>query len=137
MSLNSVGARPVYQGGTSFFRHFLAFYLQDTFFFLFLHTDMSSRECIDRFSKILFWDIDLNEADMDKYPAHFIQRVLEYGSMDDWRLLRSYYGLPKIVEECKQLCTLDPVCLSYICAISHTNPKEYRCYQTHEVLDTM
>lgn len=68
---------------------------------------MSIRECIDGFSKILFWDIDLNEADMDKYPAHFIQRVLEYGSMDDWRLLRSYYGLPKIVEECKQLRTLD------------------------------
>ena len=69
---------------------------------------------------------------MDKYPAHFIQRVLEYGSMDDWRLLRSYYGLPKIVEECKQLRTLDPVCLSYICAISHTNPKEYRCYHTRQ-----
>lgn len=91
---------------------------------------MSSRECIDRFSKILFWDIDLNEADMDKYPAHFIQRVLEYGTMDDWRLLRSYYGLHKIVEECKHLRTLDPVCLSYICAISHTNPEEYRCYHT-------
>ena len=89
---------------------------------------MSSRECINRMSKILFWDIDVEEADMDKYPAHFIQRVLEYGTMDDWRLLRSYYGLPKIVEECKQLRTLDPVCLSYICAISHTNPEDYRCY---------
>ena len=89
---------------------------------------MSSRECLRKMSQVLFWDIDMNEADMDKYPAHFIQRVLEYGTMDDWRLLRSYYGLPKIVEECKQLRTLDPVCLSYICAISHTNPEEYRCY---------
>ena len=94
---------------------------------------MSSRECIQRMSKILFWDIDSDEADMDKYPAHFIQRVLEYGNMDDWRLLRSYYGIPKIVEECKQLRTLDPVCLSYICAISHTKPEEYRCYHTRQL----
>ena len=65
---------------------------------------MSSKDCLKRMSKILFWDIDIEEADMDKYPAHFIQRVLEYGTMDDWRLLRAYYGLPKIVEECTSLC---------------------------------
>ena len=98
---------------------------------------MSSKECIARMSKVLFWDMDIDEADMDKYPAHFIQRVLEYGNMDDWRLLRSYYGLPKIVEECKQLRTLDPVCLSYICAISQTKPEEYRCYHFRQSFPTL
>ena len=93
---------------------------------------MSSRDCIGKLSKILFWDMDKDAADMDKYPAHFIQRVLEYGNLDDWRLVRAYYGLPKIVEECKQLRALDPVCLSYICAISHTNPEDYRCYRTRQ-----
>lgn len=97
---------------------------------------MSSRECVSQMSNILFWDIDKEEADMDKYPAHFIQRVLEYGTMEDWRLLRSYYGLPKIVEECKRLRTLDPVCLSYICAISHTDPIEYRCFHTRQLPPT-
>lgn len=67
-------------------------------------------------------------ADMDKYPAHFIQRVLEHGNMNDWRLIRSYYGLEKIVETCKTLRSLDPVCLSYICTISHTKEEDYRCY---------
>lgn len=98
--------------------------------------NMSSKECMENLSSVLFWDIDRNQADMDKYPAHFIQRVLEYGNMDDWRLLRSYYGLQKIVDECKQLRTLDPVCLSYICAISHTKPEEYRCYHTRQLNPT-
>ena len=101
-----------------------------------MRQDMSSKECMEKLSSVLFWDIDMNEVDMDKYPAHFIQRVLEYGNMDDWRLLRSYYGLQKIVDECKQLRTLDPVCLSYICAISHTKPEEYRCYHTRQLNPT-
>lgn len=105
-------------------------------FFSIFAAIMSSKECIGKLSHVLFWDMDKDQADMDKYPAHFIQRVLEYGNMDDWRLLRSYYGLPKIVEECKQLRTLDPVCLSYICTISHTNPKEYRCYHTRQLNPT-
>ena len=73
---------------------------------------MSSKECMEKLSSVLFWDIDMEQADMDKYPAHFIQRVLEYGNM---------------------VRTLDPVCLSYICAISHTKPEEYRCYHTRQL----
>ena len=89
---------------------------------------MRNKEYIYKLSKHLFWDIDVNNTDMDEYPAYFIQRVLEYGNMDDWRFIRDYYGLDKIVDVCKKLRTLDPVCLSYICAISHTNKEDYRCY---------
>lgn len=89
---------------------------------------MSSKECIEKLSKVLFWDIDMREADLDKYPSQYIQRVLEYGSLEDWRLIRSYYGLDKIVDVCKRLRTLDPICLSYICAISDTKKEEYRCF---------
>ena len=93
---------------------------------------MSSQECIGRLSSHLFWDIDLAQADMDQAPAQIVQRVLEYGELSDWRLIRDYYGLDKIVEVCKQLRTLDPVCLSYICAISQTRKEDYRCYRTRQ-----
>ena len=98
---------------------------------------MTSSECIGKLSKVLFWDIDIKQADMDKYPAHFVQRVLEYGNMDDWRLLRSYYGMDKIVQVCKGLRTLDPICLSYICTISHTNIEDYRCYHFRQSCPTL
>ena len=93
---------------------------------------MSSQECIGRLSSHLFWDIDLAKADMDRAPAQIVQRVLEYGELSDWCLIRDYYGLDKIVEVCKQLRTLDPVCLSYICAISQTRKEDYRCYRTRQ-----
>ena len=98
---------------------------------------MTSSECVKKLSKVLFWDIDIKQADMDKYPAHFVQRVLEYGNMDDWRLLRAYYGLDKIVQVCKGLRTLDPICLSSICPISHTNIEDYRCYHFRQSFPTL
>ncbi len=89
---------------------------------------MSSKECLTQFSRNLFWDVDTSQLTMNTHSAYIIQRVLEYGQMNDWRLINRYYGLDKIVEDCKQMRSLDPVCLSFICAISHTKPEEYRCY---------
>ena len=88
---------------------------------------MSSKEYIKQFSKHLFWDANPDELDMDKYPAYIIQRVLEYGDIEDWKLLNKYYSSNKITEVCKTLRSLDPMCLSFICAISHTKEEEYRC----------
>ena len=98
---------------------------------------MSSKECISRLSKMLFWDMDMEQADMDKYPRHIIQRVLGYGTLEDWRIIHSYYGLDKIVEECKQMRTLDPICLAFICAKSNTKEEEYRCYHTRQSFPTL
>lgn len=98
---------------------------------------MSSKECISQLSKNMFWDVDMSQADMDKAPGQIIQRVLEYGEWADWQLILNYYGLDKIVDVCKHLRTLDPVCLSYICAISHTNKENYRCYHIRQSNPTL
>ncbi len=79
----------------------------------------------------------MSQADMDKAPAQIIQRVLEYGEMNDWRLILDYYGLDRIVEVCKQSRTLDPVCLSYTCCISDPKKEDYRCYHTRQSSPTL
>ena len=78
----------------------------------------------------------MSQADMDQHPSQIIQRVLEYGGMKDWRIVLSYYGLDKIVAVCKTLRTLDPVCLSFICAISNTKKEDYRCYRFKQLSPT-
>lgn len=91
---------------------------------------MDGKEYLNRLSPSLFWDMDISGASMDTCPQQVVQRVLEYGNLDDWRLIRDYYGLVRIVEFCKQMRTLDRVCLSYICLLSGTSKEEYRCYHT-------
>ena len=67
---------------------------------------------------------------METCPQQVVQRVLEYGDINDLRLICACYGLPRIVELCKQMRTLDPFFLSYIFLLSDTSKEEYRCYHT-------
>lgn len=98
---------------------------------------MSGRECISKLSKVLFWDMDMELVNMDSCPSQIIQRVLEYGTIDDWRIIRTYYGLDKIVEVCRNLRSLDPISLSFISTISNTDKTEYRCYRTKQSNPTL
>ena len=50
-----------------------------------------------------FWDIDINDFDAEKHSAQLIQRVLECGELEDWKLVCSFYGLERIVSDCKSL----------------------------------
>lgn len=95
------------------------------------------KEILLHLSSTLFWDVDLKEVDLDKQASFFIQRVLEYGDLHDWSLIQSYFGLDVIVTECKKLRTLDPICLSFITAISHTKKEDYRCYHTAQLNPTL
>ena len=92
-------------------------------------TRMSSVSYISQLSPVLFWDIDREHMDVEQHSAGLIQRVLEYGTLQDWRLTRDYYGMDRIVADCKRLRTLDPMALSFVCAMSDTRKENYRCYQ--------
>ena len=75
---------------------------------------MSANSYISQLSAVLFWDLDREHLDAERYSAGLIQRVLEYGTLQDWRLTRDYYGMDRIVAECKRLRTLDPMALSSV-----------------------
>ena len=98
---------------------------------------MSERECVSNLSKVLFWDMDMELVNMDACPSQIIQRVLEYGTWEDWRIIYSYYGLDRIVEVCRNLRSFDPIALSFISTISHTPKTEYRCYRTKQSAHTL
>jgi len=89
---------------------------------------MSSIALINQLSTILFWDMDKSQLNAESHSQQLIQRVLEYGTLQDWRLIRNYYGMNRIVKDCQQMRTLDPFALSFVCAMSDTNKEDYRCY---------
>lgn len=83
---------------------------------------------INSFSTHLFWDVNIQDIDLEKHASYVVQRVLEYGLLQDWMLLRSYYGLSRIAEEAMLLRSLEPRALSFICNLTHTDKTKYRCY---------
>ena len=78
----------------------------------------------------LFWDVDRTQLDLDEHRAFIVQRVLEYGLMDDWTRLKHVLGVQAIADTCKELRSLDPRALAYISLISKTPLEEFRCYTT-------
>ena len=81
------------------------------------------------FSEHLFWDIDEQELDMDKHAAFIVERVLDYGMMNDWLVIKNYYSLEQLVKIAKNVRNLMPKSLSFIAAISDTKITDYRCYK--------
>ena len=78
---------------------------------------MGNAEIISSFSKNLFWDVELGSIDMESNSRYVIQRVLEYGRYNDWKLILSHYGLKVISDTATSLRSLDPKALSFISAI--------------------
>ena len=90
-----------------------------------------------KFSEHLFWDVDVNGLDIDRYPAFVLQRVLEYGFWSDWVQIRSYYSMQTIRDEVMNLRTLDPKTLNYIALYTNTDIKDYRCYKLAQLHPTL
>ena len=87
-----------------------------------------TRTLTDRLSSHLFWDIDREQFDADINSAQLIQRVLEYGELDDWCAVRDFYGLDRIANDCKTLRSLRPEALSFVCLVTDTKKEDYRSY---------
>jgi hypothetical protein len=90
---------------------------------------MAKAITIQDFSEHLFWDVDLNGLDLEKHKSQIISKVLEYGLMKDWELLKKLYGLETIKEVSLNLRSLDAVTLSYLSVIFNIDKTEFRCYK--------
>ncbi len=94
---------------------------------------MNKEITISDFSPHLFWDVDLEKFDLEKHKVQMIQKVLEFGKINDWNLLKKYYGLETIKNVSLDLRSMDAVTLSFVSTIFNIDKKEFRCYK-HRLL---
>lgn len=94
---------------------------------------MNQKITISDFSQHLFWDVDLDGFDFELHDGFFAQRVIEYGKINDWNLLKELYGLERIKNLATQFRTLDAVSLSYLSAIFKIDKSEFRCYKHRQL----
>ena len=79
-------------------------------------------------SKRLFWDTKPEQVDMQEHKSFIVSRVLEYGSLKDWRYILGYYGLQEIAQTATTIRTLDKKALAFIATLSGKAKEEFRCY---------
>ncbi len=88
------------------------------------------------FSENLFWDVDSETLNMERHAKYIIARVLELGTLADWRLLCRRFTLPGIVEISKKLRVLDSKALEFLSVVGRTPKKEFRCYTPKQSMPT-
>lgn len=84
----------------------------------------------EHFSSHLFWDIDPSQLDWEAHARFVIGRVLDYGTLADWQLLKSYYGLERIAAQAMHIRSLSQRSAAFIAALAHIPKQEFACYST-------
>jgi hypothetical protein len=87
---------------------------------------------LSQYSPHLFWDVDRHKLDLQRHKPLIVQRVLEYGLLDDWHLLVRQLGVAGIAEVAADQRTLDLRALSFVALRSKTPRERFRCYTTRQ-----
>lgn len=95
---------------------------------------MDKQITISDFSPHLFWDVDLTKFDLDKHKIFLVERVLQYGKLEDWTNLKNLYGRGKIKEISLEIRSLDAVTLSFLSTIFNIDKTEFRCYKHRQLV---
>lgn len=90
----------------------------------------------NKFSSIIFWDVDPSKIDFTKHRRFIIGRVVQYGTIEDWREVKKLYGIDAIRSEMLQERYLDERSLSFLSCILDVPKEKFRCYiesQSHQL----
>ncbi|MFN4285578.1 MAG: DUF6922 domain-containing protein [Lacibacter sp.] len=81
----------------------------------------------------LFWDVNPALLDWEKDMPLIITRVVERGTLEEWRVIEQQYGLQKIVAAAKEIKSLNYIAANFLAQISGTPITEFRCYTTRQL----
>jgi ribosomal protein L30E len=87
---------------------------------------------LENLSDRLFWDVNPKSLDWEKDIALIVTRVLERGTLEEWKTIVKKYGLNKIVDVAKNIRSMDRLAINFLAQISGTPITEFRCYNSKQ-----
>ncbi len=76
----------------------------------------------------LFWDIDMRNFDYDRNKTLIIERVLNYGTLTEFREILHYYGFDTIRRELKKAGHLELKTMEFVSSFFQLKKESLRCY---------
>ncbi|MFV8360344.1 DUF6922 domain-containing protein [Flavobacterium sp. LS1P3] len=90
---------------------------------------MKTNYTISELSPHIFWDVNTMSLDFEKSKEQIIYKVLEFGVMNDWNIIKKVYGLEVIKNISLQFRSLDAVTLSFLANLFQIEKSNFRCYK--------
>jgi hypothetical protein len=88
---------------------------------------------INQLSSHIFWDVDMNTLDNEKHAVFIVRRVIEYGLLKDWQLIKSSFGTEQLKKIILQIPSLDPVSTSFVSNLFQIEKSELTCYKNKQL----
>jgi hypothetical protein len=89
------------------------------------------------FEKRIFWDVNFETLEYDKYANWVIERVFERGDVEDIRQCRRYYGDDKIKEALLNAKFISLNRLHLAAAVIDEPIQKFRCYILRQLNPTL
>ncbi len=79
-------------------------------------------------SRVIFWDTHYETINWLNKARFVIERVVMYGTVEDWHAIKDFYGINRIKEEMLQSRDLDAKSLSFLSCVLNIPKEQFRCY---------
>lgn len=86
---------------------------------------------VSDFSAHLFWDMDQENLDFDLAKNQVIVQVVEYGTLEDWKLVLKLYNKEVLKETLLNAKSLDKVTLAFLANYFGIDKSAFKCYKQH------
>jgi hypothetical protein len=90
---------------------------------------------IKQLNRAYFWDIDMKKLDEEKSKRIIIERVFNYGKLDEIKLIKNYYGINEIKAVLCKLNYIDPKSLNFVSLLLNVPKSKFKCFTRKQLTD--
>ena len=83
---------------------------------------------INALSKEIFWDTPIENIDRKQHAGFVLERVMMYGTLEDWKILKRLYSKKELHNVAITLRTLDDFSISFLSLVLGIDKSQFRCY---------
>ncbi|MEX2483826.1 MAG: hypothetical protein WED10_04685 [Brumimicrobium sp.] len=87
---------------------------------------------VENLSNHLFWDTDKSSLLNNSSEIFVLERVMEYGNIDDWRAINSFYKRKKLKKLVVQLKNISDKSFAFLSNYFDIPKEKFACYTKNQ-----
>ena len=87
-----------------------------------------NKNIVETLSKHLFWDVSIDDIDIEKHQKFIIERIVKRGNLKDFRLLLKVFNNEVIIQNIIKIRSLDAKTLVFLSSFFDVDKNKFRCY---------
>lgn len=93
-----------------------------------MNADMKPKYDISSLSSHLFWDTPIEDIDWYTHSGFIIERVMGYGRIEDWEIIKKVYSKEEMREIVKDIRVLDDFSIAFLSVVLDLPKGDFKCY---------